>query len=276
MEPNMNAKLFVTIPLLLLATACGTPSAIEITAPMTADTVEVIEEETPLASSEGSVCLRAAEHLQSCLNMETPQMPGYCDPELAQWTLEQSCEVLASEPSTYGWGRSWDWLERLACNLGWVYYCKPEGCTQEQHLSVCIDYRELEGCHMCEYYSCLEAEMGLDCGSSGYFQGYGQKYCSRFSAITENFISPAGRQWLANVRVCLMNELETIVENTDNCGDIRQGAFDSHPSCYVDAGLCTLPPSDWAQIMATISPWDNDLKQVILSGAGCLQEWLGR
>ena len=272
----MNAKISTAIPLLLLASACGSPAALEPALPEATPAAEVIEQEDSLASSEASLCLKAAEHLQSCLDMETPQMPGYCDPELAKWTLAQSCDVLNSDPATYGWGWSWNWLERLACNLGWVYYCKPEGCTRDQPLNACVDYRDLEGCQKCEYYSFLEAEKGLDCGSTGYFQGYGQKYCSRFSAITENFMSLAGRQWMANVRVCLMSELETIVDNTDNCGDIRRGAFDSHAGCYVDSGLCSLPPSDWAHIVATISPWDNDLKQVILSGAGCLQEWLGR
>ena len=237
----------------------------------------LIEEKQVNASSfsGGELCEAASMHLQNCFQLDAP-VKGInltCDPEMAQWVTEASCDELHGVSPMHGWYGFFDWFEQTACNLGWAYYCTPEGCSQDVPLDSCNDYQSFNDCQVCEMYSCLESEHGLDCGQRGYFRGYGQKYCERFSAITGEFMSDAGRTWLTNVRTCLLSEVESILEKTSSCSGIRQEAFDSHPQCYIDSGLCALPPGDWAHIVATISPWDNDLKQVILSGAGCIQEW---
>jgi|MDSW01.2.fsa_nt_gb hypothetical protein len=271
----MTRSTLVAIVSFLCLTACGRiePSSLEVpnSTEMSEETVSSME---PATQSE--LCEAASMHMQNCFQMDAPVagLNKSCDPEMAQWITEASCEELQGVTPMHGWFGFFDWFEQTACNLGWAYYCKPEGCTQAEPLQECSEYRAFDDCQMCEMYSCLEAQNGLNCGDRGYFRGYGQKYCARFSAITGEFMSDAGRQWLANVRSCLLDEVESLLEDTSSCKDIRQGAFDSHPGCYVQSGLCSLPPSDWGHIVATISPWDNDLKQVILSGAGCLQEWL--
>ena len=90
----MHAPFRLTLPLLLLATACGAPAPMASEAPLDSAMVEANEttedaevlpsSEVELVSSEESLCLRAADHLQSCLDMESPQVPGFCDPELAK------------------------------------------------------------------------------------------------------------------------------------------------------------------------------------------------
>ena len=166
-----------------------------------------------------------------------------------------------------------DELDALGCRLGWSYMCPVVGCDEEVEVDSCNDYQNIEDCRACQYYPCQEGETGHACGENGYFQGYGQKYCARFTQKTYPNMTKAGQAWLREVRSCLMGAIGDITEDPLTCGEVRTAAFDSHPSCYVLSGLCSLPPHDWFQILATISPWDNDLKQVILSGAGCLREW---
>ncbi len=81
---------------------------------------------------------------------------------------------------------------------------------------------------------------------------------------------------MQGVRDCLMTEMEDILPSAEGCSDVKQQAFDSHPTCYVESGLCSLPPTDWFLIFATIAPWDNDLRQVVVSGVSCLREWFGQ
>ena len=271
----MTKPTLIAIVSILFLTACGRvePTSLEVQD----SSVNIDKSQASFEpATQEELCEAASLHMQNCFQMDAPinGINKSCDPEMAQWITEASCEELQGVTPMHGWYGFFDWFEQTACNLGWPYYCKPEGCTQEEPLQECSDYRGFNDCQICEMYSCLEAKNGLNCGDRGYFRGYGQKYCARFSAITGEFMSDAGREWLAGVRTCLLDEVENLLEKTTSCGDIRQGAFDSHPGCYVDSGLCSLPPSDWAQIVATISPWDNDLKQVILSGAGCLREWM--
>ncbi len=270
----MTRSSLVALISILCLTACGRvePTSLESHNP----SVNIEETQASFEpATQAELCEAASLHMQNCFQLDTPVsgLNKSCDPEMAQWITEASCEELQGVTPMHGWFGFFNWFEQTACNLGWAYYCKPEGCTQDEPLKECSEYRAFNDCQMCEMYSCLEAKNGLNCGDRGYFRGYGQKYCARFSAITGEFMSDAGREWLAGVRSCLLDEVESLLEDTSSCSDIRQGAFDSHPQCYLDSGLCSLPPSDWAHIVATISPWDNDLKQVILSGAGCLREW---
>ena len=267
----MIRSIFMMTLALFMLNACGRLD------PKSSQSSVLIDENSSTDSSYTSeeLCEGASLHLQNCFQLDTP-VKGInlaCDSEMAEWITEASCDELQGVTPMHGWYGFFDWFEQSACNLGWAYYCTPEGCAQDEPLDSCSEYESFNDCQMCEMYSCLESEHDLDCGQRGYFRGYGKKYCERFSAITGEFMSDAGRLWLADVRECLLGEVERILEKTSACSGIRQEAFDSHPQCYIDSGLCSLPPGDWAHIVATISPWDNDLKQVILSGAGCLQEW---
>ncbi|MBT6179921.1 MAG: hypothetical protein HOI23_21950 [Deltaproteobacteria bacterium] len=267
----MSRIILMMILAILMLNACGRLD------PQTSQAPVFIVENSSIDSSytKEELCEGASLHLQNCFQLDTP-VKGInlaCDPEMAKWITEASCDELQGVTPMHGWYGFFDWFEQSACNLGWAYYCTPEGCAQDEPLDSCSEYENFNDCQMCEMYSCLESEHDLNCGQRGYFRGYGKKYCERFSAITGEFMSDAGRLWLADVRECLLGEVERIIEKTSACSGIRQEAFDSHPQCYIDSGLCSLPPGDWAHIVATISPWDNDLKQVILSGAGCLQEW---
>jgi hypothetical protein len=40
---------------------------------------------------------------------------------------------------------------------------------------------------------------------------------------------------------------------TTTCSALKAYAFGTHADCYVKSGICTLPPTDWAKIIQTIS-----------------------
>lgn len=135
------------------------------------------------------------------------------------------------------------------------------------------------GIHDCQWYrSCLDAK--YPCDSTGYALGYGEKYCQKYADNSDLF-TPTGNTWQLGVRVCLQKVLQKkyIDQNPKaSCEQIRNFAFDSHPTCYLDEGVCKLGLSDWIGIykvvcggilcpdqITEVSTW----KQAIQTGMGC-------
>lgn len=70
-------------------------------------------------------------------------------------------------------------------------------------------------------------------------------------------------------------------KETVSCGDLKDDAFGSHPDCYVNSGVCKLPPSDWEKIIETVSLKDlfgsvDALKAILETAEGCAEfyAWL--
>ena len=245
-------------------------------APSSAASSESLDPEAIQALSDDEACQAASAHLAACLGLAQVEAQPVCDPASARESLAASCQALASGPQGKGdlFGWTTQRLEALACSMGWDYYCDPLSCQAPEGVTTCQQLRGLQGCQECAYYTCMERQLDMTCGPRGYFEGYGQKYCQRFSAITAQKMSPRGQQWVKDVRGCLMDELALIAQGRHTCAQVKQRAFDSHPRCYVQTGLCELGPGDWLHIVNTIAPWDNDLRQVVVSGIGCLQRWV--
>ncbi|CAG8617271.1 20530_t:CDS:2 [Racocetra persica] len=54
-------------------------------------------------------------------------------------------------------------------------------------------------------------------------------------------------------KLCLQTSLVSLYENdSSTCSEIRDKALGSHANCYVESGVCVLPPSDWVSIFKTI------------------------
>ncbi|TGZ85428.1 hypothetical protein EX30DRAFT_23440 [Ascodesmis nigricans] len=104
----------------------------------------------------------------------------------------------------------------------------------------------------CTFYTkCLEP--AFKCGKNGYPLNYGLKYCKKFSSAKKKF-SPRGKAWVTKTMLCLQNKLVNDVKKPKiGCSKLRSKAFATHPECYVKSGLCVLPTSDWAKIVATVS-----------------------
>jgi hypothetical protein len=126
-----------------------------------------------------------------------------------------------------------------------------------------------------DFYLCAEqyADHGAGCGEDGYLVGYGAKYAERFYTETRPWMSTRGQEWIDQVLVCLQHELRSSIDETTSCEDIRTIAFDSHPVCYLEHGLCQLPPWDIAKVLWTVdlSDWfsADAARQIAAVAAGC-------
>jgi len=88
---------------------------------------------------------------------------------------------------------------------------------------------------------------------------------------------------MMNTMKCLQDTL--IPEGTEGvggvktCNELRDKAFNSHAGCYLDNGLCTLPPSDWKAIVDIVSlktmfsSWEA-VKQTLEAAKGCLEFYI--
>lgn len=126
--------------------------------------------------------------------------------------------------------------------------------------------------HEADFYRCVEATAA--CGPDGYPVGYGAKYAERFYRHTRPWMSRAGQQWIDEVLVCLQETLRDGIDASTSCADIRAVAFDSHPACYVEAGFCRLPWSDWFAVLATVDGVEwlarDAQRQVVQTARACL------
>jgi hypothetical protein len=134
----------------------------------------------------------------------------------------------------------------------------------------------------CSFYAeCVEAR--YHCGSTGYPLDYGQKYCQK-SLDDASLLSTAGQAWATNVMLCLQRHLAPYDlggnQTFASCTALSDYAFSTHPTCYVQGGLCTLPVTDWETIVFKIvgvntlfDSWDA-IKTTIEAAAGCGEFYL--
>lgn len=120
------------------------------------------------------------------------------------------------------------------------------------------------------YASCAEA--AWHCGPSGYPIGYGLKNCQKFMNRLDQFTAE-GQAWIFRVLTCLQKFLVKPLSSCDStCDSIKTQAFDSHPVCYVDSGVCSLGLWDNVQLVITINTdliGAAALKQVFITGTEC-------
>lgn len=125
----------------------------------------------------------------------------------------------------------------------------------------------------CDFYSSC-AEASVPCGASGYALGYGLKNCSKFMQRLSSF-SSAGQAWIFRVMTCLQKFFidGPLLQCGLTCDALKADAFGSHPTCYVDSGVCDLPVGDWVQLVVTIREdllTLDTLRQAVTTGGDCL------
>jgi hypothetical protein len=174
-------------------------------------------------------------------------------------------------------------MQRIACLLFGVTIagCQFETATEAAELTgdpiaACpVPAAGAIADHEADFYIC--AEETAECGPDGYLVGYGAKYAERFYRYTRPWMSRAGKQWIDDVLVCLQETLRDRIDAETSCADIRTIAFDSHPDCYVEAGFCRLPWSDWLAVVATVDGADwlsrDAQRQVVVTARTCLTRW---
>ena len=231
-----------------------------------------------------SLCVTAAAHLDRC-GIEVPIADlDTCDAPLARAVIAADCSTLPMvlendlDPSIAlkdgdGWRRG----DGFLCRLGFMTRCADSACLPDEDIEPpsrdddCIEWTRYSGCAACEYYRCREAK--AQCGANGYLLGYVGKYCDRFSTVTEPRLSEAGAQWMADVRACLIEELDQQTDESNTCDEIAAIGVASHSSCYLQSGFCDLSFTDWFAIIHTIDAFDIPFQQILATGHGCLQAW---
>ncbi|KAJ7772014.1 hypothetical protein DFH07DRAFT_213308 [Mycena maculata] len=130
----------------------------------------------------------------------------------------------------------------------------------------------------CTFYAdCLESR--YHCGPDGYPLGYGQKYCLKFQT-QRTTLSARGQTWMLATMHCLQESLVPdaigAANATTTCAALEHMAFATHAGCYVDSGLCQLPPSDWLAVLEIVDiktlfdSWDAT-KATLIAGTDCLE-----
>ena len=109
------------------------------------------------------------------------------------------------------------------------------------------------------YRNCLERKYPCEATSSQYAIKYAEHFCKLYD---ENFgkFSLIGRNWVNRVRKCLQVSLVPLLRprvDDPSCEEMREKAFASHTTCYLDPGdsvpaVCDLDCSDYFKIFWTI------------------------
>ena len=131
----------------------------------------------------------------------------------------------------------------------------------------CAGYIALPGVAGCAFYACREAQH--PCGTSGYYLGYGEKYCERFLLVDRPVLSPAGQAFLDAGRDCLMHVIDATIAVDLECAQVRTEATVSHVACYRDNGFCQLPLSDKLTLFASVDRADRDLVKMFETQLTC-------
>jgi hypothetical protein len=133
----------------------------------------------------------------------------------------------------------------------------------------------------CSFYAvCLESR--YHCGPNGYPIGFGQKFCEKFRA-DRGQLSARGKAWMLDTMQCLQEKLvpeaNASVGTAITCDSLEKKAFGTHAECYLQNGLCTLPPSDWLAIVEIVDfktlfgSWDSTMA-TLEAETGCLEFYL--
>lgn len=100
----------------------------------------------------------------------------------------------------------------------------------------------------CEYYNCKNEQLG--CGESNYLLAFGARYCTAFQNVAPAFTEAYGQPWLAEVSLCLQEELEK--RDDLSCENVRQVALEAHVACYVRTDYCSLPVVDKSRVARVV------------------------
>lgn len=234
------------------------------------------------AASEPSACQAAADHIAACAGDDPAPANSDCNAEEAEHLLDLPCDQITAGLEDTKADRLG--LRSAACRWGLFRYCPEARCdalanepdptlASMPEGSACLDsVRDLEGCGVCEYYTCQEQRW--QCGEDGYLIGFAQKYCRRFRLIPEPRMSAKAQAWLNRTRRCLVLEFEAF--DGDDCAALKAFGLASHSDCYTSTGFCDLPISDWFKVLNTVDLRDTDFHTMMTTGVACLHEWLGR
>ncbi|KAL0959884.1 hypothetical protein HGRIS_011552 [Hohenbuehelia grisea] len=113
----------------------------------------------------------------------------------------------------------------------------------------------------CDFFrDCLQARVA--CEPEDYPMGVAFQTCTAFQGPQGQALSQAGQLWAGKMMECLAQDLAPdLVAGTwddhndgQRCQKIATKNYKAHPRCFVSTHFCTLPPSDWAKVVAMMDP----------------------
>lgn len=129
----------------------------------------------------------------------------------------------------------------------------------------------------CAFYAeCAEAT--LRCGGGGYPLKYGRKNCLAFQSDLAKYTT-AGQTFIWGIMHCLQLALRDAINCDSTCNQVKDAAFDSHPTCYVNNGFCDLPAEDWWQLIKTVNTdlvGTKSFQQIVQTGGACAGQMVAK
>jgi len=125
----------------------------------------------------------------------------------------------------------------------------------------------------CDYYLCQEKKN--NCGSKGYFLGFGYQYCSDSLKRLTFEMSPKGKEWLKTTAVCLQKEIQVMDVESKDCREIKRAAIKGHDKCYNEISFCSLSFKEIKKIIKMILP-SLTQRGVIVEGVQVLKKCVSR
>lgn len=152
-----------------------------------------------------------------------------------------------------------------------------EICSACHHADILCQPKCQNPSQTCDFYRDC-AEVVLSCGPDGYPIGKGLKNCRQFEKRLSHFTF-VGQAWILEVMTCLQRSLvQPLSECSMTCDRFQDAAFASHPSCYVEAGVCELPLKDWVELVLTVRTdllTGPALKQAVTTLGKCALRYTG-
>lgn len=102
----------------------------------------------------------------------------------------------------------------------------------------------------CDFYKSKNKEFQCS-GQDNYLLDYGLKYCERFTELESNEKSSKElKGWISRTRLCLQEMIRDNEKRYKNegCKQLKDFAFDVHPICYKQYGVCNLSLTDKSRV----------------------------
>lgn len=118
----------------------------------------------------------------------------------------------------------------------------------------------------CGFYTRVENILNCQPQGHDYLVNYGFRYCEEFKKQTGEW-SDQAKKWVQDTGQCLQ---EMLSDNRANriapCSQLEEFAFDVHPICYKQYGICKLPLTDKYNIITTVRGVDYLSRRSFMQG----------
>jgi|GEM_PF-2603588 len=130
----------------------------------------------------------------------------------------------------------------------------------------------------CEYYQKLDEQLGCSEKGFTYLRDYATVYCKKFKKRSLSW-SFKEADWTKKTGICLQEMLrDNFPQRLPSCRQLEEFAFDTHPICYKQYGICDLPITSQFKILNTVRFVDflnrRSLGQVLNVSLKCLQKMI--